>query len=377
MNEQPRNLDQMLPFGEQLRTLMVQSYVSPGDLNSILKSRGIFLRNTDKKDTIPVLSNVLLSPVEFEQLCDCQNIREDNPKLITQTIAFSSDEPLIDCIPETFNINDYLDLDFAQYKVKGEPKFIPVGEDLDHVKMDFQIERSDLSKSWASEKKVFSGSLELKKSESGENIQVLMTHRHTSQETKVISTKVSRVLVQKFKENGYVEEQENLEKITFSSFSNENRVAYLLAITKNLDSPMLDFLSVVDLGISPDPKVELSQDLKWIQSEIEKMKLNGENLHKTFFISRKDNHKCVEIYQLDARFKMLDIKGVSGECVISFVFRDFLKSQDRESELEVDVTRISPVAPLKGITQNELRSFILKEIEEKKITLFEKYKNSQ
>lgn len=40
---------QMLPFGFALRPLLNDSCLTDGDLNNVLKSRGVFLGNTDKR----------------------------------------------------------------------------------------------------------------------------------------------------------------------------------------------------------------------------------------------------------------------------------------------------------------------------------------
>ena len=141
MNKEPRDIDQILPHGEMLRGFMEQSFVSKSDLKDLLRSRGVFTCNSDKQDSIPILMSTVLSPIEFDHLRECQNQKEDNPKIVTQTIEWDADKNLLESLPDHFNLNSMLDLEFSNFKVNGSPNFIPVNGNQDHLKMDFNIER--------------------------------------------------------------------------------------------------------------------------------------------------------------------------------------------------------------------------------------------
>jgi hypothetical protein len=163
MKKEPDDIDQFLPCGEMLRGFMEQPFVNRDDLKKVLRNRGVFTSNVEKHDMIPILSATILSPSEFDYLRECQNSREDNPKIITQTIEWQSEDTLFESVPENFEINSFLDLEFSNYKVIGSPTFIPIEGNPNHIKIDFSIEREDLSKNWATNKSIFSGSLELKR----------------------------------------------------------------------------------------------------------------------------------------------------------------------------------------------------------------------
>lgn len=67
-----------------------------------------------------------LSPSEFDALREAQSSREDNPKKITQTVAWASDKPLIDAMPDNLNFNQMTDNEFSNYKVVDVSGFVPV-----------------------------------------------------------------------------------------------------------------------------------------------------------------------------------------------------------------------------------------------------------
>jgi hypothetical protein len=288
MNKEPEDIDQMLPYGEMLRGFMEQSFISKSDLKDVLRNRGIFTHKTEKHDTIPILSSTILSPSEFDYLRECQNSKEDNPKIITQTIEWQSTEALLESIPEDFDVSSILNLEFSNYSVVGSPIFIPVEGDPNCIRMDFSIEREDMSKSWAANKSIFPGSLELKRVKDGNIVKLVVTH--TADETKQVASKTSSSLVKHFKEKGFVNSFKNLEKILFSKFLNSGRILYLLSLTQRCKSSILDFVDIVDIEFSPDTDNTLPKDIKWMEENIKDLKLNGNSLHETLFLKGSTYH---------------------------------------------------------------------------------------
>jgi hypothetical protein len=374
MNKEPEDIDQILPYGELLRGFMEQSFVGKVDLKDLLRNRGIFTRNIEKHDSIPILSSTILTPSEFDYLRECQNSKEDNPKIITQTIEWKSEQTLFDSVPETININSVLDLEFSNFKVVGSPAFIPVEGDPDSIKMDFLVEREDMSKNWSTNKSVFSGSLELKRTEEEGEVKLVITH--TANETKYVASKVSNNLVKHFKDKGHIDTSKRIEKILFSRFSNSKRIKYLLSLTENCTSMLLNFIDIVDVEFAPDTSNPLPQGLNWMEQKIEDLKLNGKALHKTFFFSDKSYHDFINLYKIDSKFKF-DIKGLTGQCVISVGFPDYGHTKSPETEMEVNIRSMSFDIPPRGVSKSEIKQILLKEIEDQKITSFRLYGNIQ
>ncbi len=374
MNKEPQDIHQILPYGEMLRGFMEQSFIGKNDLKDVLRNRGVFTRNTEKQNTIPILSSTVLSPTEFDYLRECQNSKEDNPKITTQTIEWKSEDTLLETIPENFDVSSILNLEFSNFKVVGSPSFVPIDGNPNCIRMDFSIEREDMSKNWATNKSIFPGSLELKMVEEGSNIQVIITH--TANETKNVASKTSSSLVRHFKEQGFVSPSKNLEKILFSKFSNSNRIIYLLSLTQKCRSSMLEFVDIVDVEFSPDPNSNLPKDIKWMEKKIEDLKLNGSKLHETLFFKEVDHYKHLHLYKVDAKFKF-HVNGLSGDCVFSLGFPDYRHDKNIEAEMEVNIKALSFDVYPRGINTSQIKQAILKEIESQKISSFQFYRIDQ
>ena len=59
MNFEHRDIQKILPYGELLRGFVNQKFISPAELNRILKERGVFALNMEKDFTAPLLQTLL------------------------------------------------------------------------------------------------------------------------------------------------------------------------------------------------------------------------------------------------------------------------------------------------------------------------------
>lgn len=372
MNKEPIDIDRFLPYGEMLRGFLEQPFIGKADLSELLRRRGVFVNPNEKRETVPWLVSLLLSPDEFDSLRESQSTKEDNPKINTQTISWSSDAPLIDCVPDNFDINAVLDLEFSNFSVVGSPNFVPVEGDTNHLLLEFEIERSDYSKSWASSHSSFKGSLELQKIRDGKDVKLVVTH--TANETKYVATKAAQGLVRHFKEKKHVGESSQVERILFGGFDNSSRIQYFLALSRDISSPILSFEDVVDMEFSPDSSSSLPSEMEWMERKIEDLKVNGRGLHETLFITNSEYHSFVHLYLMDIRYSF-DYRGLKGKCVISAGFPDYGKSRESQAEFEVNVKTMSFETPPKTIGRSEVGRILLKEFDRLKLEALARLKS--
>ncbi|HGM5583847.1 GapS4b family protein [Pseudomonas putida] len=359
----------ILPQGESLRAYLVQPFVSKGDLKNLLRLRGVFTSQQDKEQTIPALTLSLIKPTEFVELQQLYTAKEDNPKTTTQIIEWAGTETLISSIPEDININRILDLDFENFKVLNAPNFYPVPGSLDAIRMDFEIERLDRSKSWADSRKRFTASIEIQKNTSKDELIVISTH--TAPETKQTNRAVTQHLIKHFKAQGQITEKAKVRQIRFCDFTNVNRFDYLLGLTRYSKYATVSFEEVVDIGLVPDEEHTLPEALEWMQERIRGLDLRGTSLEDSEFLSNPKYRPCLLIHRLDARFRF-SLSGMDGHCVISLGFTDFNNGQNRDSEIELRIKKIDFDEPRRGMDKNEAKLTILRELEFEKIETFKK-----
>ncbi len=78
MNTEHKDIQKIVPYGEQLRGFANQKFISSAEIHRILKERGIFLLNQEKDFTVPILQTLLLSPSEFDKIREAFSQKEDN-----------------------------------------------------------------------------------------------------------------------------------------------------------------------------------------------------------------------------------------------------------------------------------------------------------
>lgn len=366
------DIDRFLPHGEMLRGFLEQPFLGKSDLNNLLRERGVFVHQSDKKDTIPWITGLLISPLEFDQLRESQSTKEDSPKVNTQTIGWASGSTLVESVPDNFDINSVLDLEFSNFTVKGSPNFIPVDGDADHLLLEFEVERNDYSRNWASAQNTFKGSLELKKVRQGKDVKLVVTH--TANETKYVANKATSGIVRHFKDKKHVGATDEIKRIEFRLFSNPGRIHYFFSLTQKVNSSMLKFEDLVDVEFSPELSSPLPDKIKWMEKNIEDLKLNGKGLQNTLFVKDKNLHPFVHLYHVLARYKF-DYKGLIGKTVISIGFPEFGRSKEYASELEVNVKSLSFEQAPKNITRSQMIKVILGEFDELKLTCFDALKS--
>jgi hypothetical protein len=371
MQQIPENLDLLLPFGETLRSFLEQPFITPSDLKHTLRARGVFQGRTEKRDTIPVLTCCLLSPAEFDELRQQQVTREDNQKTTTRTLAWNSARTVLDVIPSDLNLADFIDADFTNYKLIGSPRFVAVGGDPDALLFEFEIEREDLSKSWARTKSVFKGSLRIQKAGEGNRVKFVLTH--TAEETREVNHRLVQRLHQHFKESGAVRADEEIDAIRFSSFDNEGRISFFRSLADKMQCSDFEFRKMTDLGACPEDQLPLPTNLKWMEDNVSSLSLNGQALQDTFFIKDKSCHRYLLFYAVDADLGF-EYLGCIGTCSVRFEFPDFVSSKSRETEFQVNISALSVEPGGAAISKVELKEQLLQRLNDYKLKQFDRYR---
>jgi len=370
MNSQQKDVDQILPYGEMLRGFLEQPFVSKSDLKELLRRRGVFICGSEKNETIPILMSSLLSPDEFDWLLECQKTREDNLKIITQSIPWSSEKPIIDALPDDFQLSSLCQDTFANYNVVGSPNFVVLDGNHNHLKIEFDVERTDMTKNWSTTKSKFSGFIELEKYEDTKKLKIVIGH--TASETKTVASKASTALIMHFKTAGMIKNTDQVKKILFSNFSNESRIKFLMDITQDSTSHVLAFEDIVDIEVSPDQTKSLPEGIQWMEKRIEDLRINGKALHKTFFVEDHQYHKYLHLYNVEAQYHF-QIDCFKGMCVVGLGFPEYSKGKNLNSELEVNVKSITYENNVHGLIKTDIKKEILKEIESLKMLVIDNY----
>lgn len=339
---------------------MEQSFITKADLKMALRARGVFVGSAEKCDTIPLLIATLLSPKEFDQLRERQNTREDNPKTNTRFLVWNSDKALLDCIPDSLGIAQMIEDTGGNYDIVGTPTFVPVGQGKDHIRMDFEIERRDLSKSWCLSNTKFKASVELQRIFDGKTTKLLLTH--TAQETKDLTQKITKRLTNHFRVSQFMPSQGGVARILFDDFTNSERVAFFWSLTADINDEWFHFQQISDFDICPAQGQEFPPELKWMGMNIKELKFRGKELQDNLFLKNTEFHSKLLFFRMEARFKF-DYHGGKGECGVSFEFSDFDSENTADCEFETNISQLSMEPHYAHVNKLNVKEQLLRQIE--------------
>lgn len=370
MIDNKHKIEQFIPFGELIRGFANQPLLTSRELNLMLRKRGIFFNNNDKETMIPTLISLLLSPKEFDILRESFNTREDKPKRLSSTIEWNdSNKTLLQAFPKDLKLNDFIEKN-SNVKVLGVPKFIPINNNADNLICEFEIERNDINKCWYEQTNKFKATMVFHKSSDN---QVSLKITHTAIETKLIAESVSKRIIQSFKEQECIQDNNELDRIIFNDFSNEDRIIFFNRLSTHCTNNIFEFVDIVDIEFKPDESEELPKDIDWLKKKKEII-MKGSDLHNTFFFRDKQYHKHLATWAYEVKFNYRLITQ-TGSCVFYFGFTDYPLKNNGNAEFEMNILRLNPSDnKIENREKSKIENRLLDEMDKQKNEVYKNFK---
>jgi len=366
MNVEHEDINKFLPYGESLRGFANQSALTKSELNKVLRERGVFLSETDKDFSVPLLQTLLLSPREFDKIREAFSTKEDNKKIYSRDIRFEVDKNLI---IENFlmdDVNKFINAKLPTCKLKQPINFIAVNSNKNHLRAEFILERHDLNKSWYEQTNIFEGSVEFIKEADGQGKIIV---NHTATETKELADFILNKQVSEYKKKGIISQNEEIKKICFKDFSNEERFQFFFKLTNEIDCLYFDCETIRDISIKPED-ISLPDEIKWME-ELNMIAISGKALDKKDFVKNQNYHKHLILWSLEATFNF-DINGHSGIISVNFGFPDYSTKLEK-SEFELHISSFQPKKYMNLKSKKILKAKLLFEIDKQKSLVYNSF----
>jgi len=367
MNYEHKDIQKILPYGEQLRGFANQKYISQADISRILKERGVFALNIDKDFMVPLLQTLVLSPKEFDKIRDAFSTKEDNKKIISRDIKWMDNTQIYSTDTLSIDINDFIKKNLPTCTLEQPIKLVQVDNNPNHLKADFTVKRNDINKSWYEQTNSFIGSFEFINENNGKG-RVIITH--TASETKDLAEFAVKEQIRKYKEKGLISQDEQLHKIIFNDFTNEERFIFFFRLTSHLQCDYFQCENIKDISMKPED-MTLPEEIKWME-DIHKILLSGKALDKKYFIGDKKYHKNLILWSIEASYTY-NFNGQTGKYTIDFGFPDFTSSKKEYAEFELNISSITPDKTIDLRTKKSLKSELLSEMDKQKSIIYNNF----
>lgn len=356
------NTDTLLPVGERLKPLLSKSCISESDMKNILAERGVYIGDSDKKSSIPILTLSILSPREFEKLQELQKTKEDSLKTKIIKAKSQSDKNLNNLIPQDLVKRDDLIDEYDCFDFDTDLSFNM--DDQNKLVLDYTIIREDVTKDWANNKSRYTGRVEIEKSAT--QGMICFRNEYTSSETEVINKKIIKMVTNHLQILGEISNKESPFEITSDKFNNVQRFAFMLQLANDSPSGFLSFEAVKNIEIGPDRKVNMPDNTKWMGGSVKNIIIDsekGKTLENIEYISDKQYHEFLILRKVQAQYKF-SFGVLEGQCIVEYGFPHYFRSHVRNHSFEVSVPKIYFSKDSKSENSRNASRFILKEFQD-------------
>lgn len=324
-------------FGTELRILLNSEHISYGEVHATLKEKGIFVGNSEKSTTVPLLSATLLTPSNFSRLIDSSVNRDSQPKIKVSALPLvSASVNWIEPLKDHLFANNLEDVLGGNGEFSSSPEVVVKGPT--SVSIPYTIRRQDFSKDWIQRELYFTGEIVVERQGTSLNLDFVSTH--SSKETEAINRRITSRISQVLHQANIVAKSEP-NRITFGSFSNEERVRFFKRLTAGWGK-VLSTGNVLDIEVSLDvngPPLPVDPEIAWMKQSVRRLTIDGERLNDIFLMANENYYKHYHIQRMDVTFPFEDGAN-KGESRVSFSFSSAGR-MGVEAELTFECVRLS------------------------------------
>lgn len=343
-------IDKILPYGEMLKPLLGSSQLGESELKKFLLRKGILIKDKDKDGTIPVFANMLLSPLEINELKEMLQEKEDRLKSISrhaewvgkstdlQTAIIQINEKILSIKPEV-NCKLIENNDFMSKKE-------------DYYELEVKLERTSATKD------LITGITqhEARVGVYLENGKVYVKCEYTAPETKKYIEKIVTEINKTFVEKGNITSP--IKSILFRDFgSHAARIDFLLSFSKVKASDYFYNPDIENIKFRPDPDVkDIPSDLAKMKDKVTNLDINGNNLDTLDYLTEDKYKSCILLERIIIKFdfQFQDNKGI---CIAEIGFPSTLNNKrkiDYDTEFETSI-KLPNLKANKGFSMSNSR----------------------
>ena len=344
-----------MPIGIELQILLNSEHISYGEIQNILKQKGIFVKESAKSKTVPILTATLLTPSEFDRLIESSVVREQKTKIKNSTrLSLQNEttnwiEPLRDNVfSKDFNPFESIE------NIESNSQLNVIVDSEERIRIPYSIRRNDYSRDYLKRNLEFSGEVIVEQNKG--SLTLRCSSSHTSPETEKINKRIISQISRLLKNNNLI--QENSEKkIIFGAFSSVERVRFFKRLTGGF-ADILEKGNIHNMEIKRDldgPSLPNDPQIAWMKDSVTHLKVDGNKLNNIFLISNEKYYRYYHVQKLDITYPYF-IGANEGNCRLSFYFGN--------SAIENTKDNAELVAEFSSITFGRINYDAKKQIEE-------------
>jgi hypothetical protein len=372
-NQTENTKEVILPFGNNLKELIIASNLSDDELRFLLQRKGIFQRISDKAHTVPLLSTLLLSPKEFHILKEKRSNKEATVKASNSFLEWKG----LDKDLRTILKEDELKALVLTHINDNEPialKYFNVDYTNNEVIIHGKATRTEWLKDVLSQQSEHDFRIIVSKSSDKKTLN--FRTESTIEELKTLNTNIQKSIEKKLKEDKLVDPKKTINFVYAHYFTKHKyRYEYL---NKFLQSSFdkIEFIKLTNFESGINKKATLPEKFKWLNDqEISAMQLVGNNLQEAdiFKLGAADN-LVFGLFECEYSF---NVDNAIGTCKITFGFPKYYDNRNKKVEFTVIVEAVNFTYNKKDLAKEQVKSEIRNEFIKYKHQIFQEFIDSE
>jgi hypothetical protein len=349
------NIEKMLPYGDQMRQLLSQSYVNKNDLHKLLNNRGVFFnKNYNKEELIPFFMKTFTSPNEFEFLRKKHTDKTKEESVIADQITTTKDVVLVEKLSEIpiFSIKEIAKKINPNIEITQSSGFYY--DDNKNLKLRIETKQKQLTKDWA--RTDISNHLEIivrpqenKGDFNNSRIDIISTNK----DTKNIAKDILGYYIDTMKKEGQLSRNITVQKTLSNEFNNSSRTELLISFKETAsENSQLSFSDIKDIEfLIADNKNKMPDDIQNLKNKVQQTKFSGQNLQDISYLKDSKYHNFLIIKTITAKFSFI-FNNITGSVLVNYGFPD-IKDNDDKIEFEFKILDIDLANNKKNLSKKE------------------------
>ena len=324
------DLDKILPFGEMIKPIIASTILSETDIKPFLIKKGVYIGHKEKQSTVPLLSTLLLSPRELNDLKYLLRSKEDRIKSVPRKTTLGENRLEINELANIVNdvINSSKDISPPKNCTVFKKPEIKI--DKDEIIVSFVLEKQNTTKDLITGKQHNNGSVSFKSTKDGMDGEI----NYTTPEVYTYANKIFKDIEKSLLHRKVIAEE--FHSIKFNSFDNLKRINFFLNFMNMSGENIFKDASLQHIVVKPDSSSdeELPFDLESLKNKVNELAISGKELDSVHYFN--DNYKKVLLMQR-VKIKYDYTHGIEkGQCIVDLNFKNAFSTGDENAELHFD-----------------------------------------
>lgn len=313
------HLNEYLPYGDYIKPFLASDVVSSQILKIFLSHKGIYFKTADKTKIIHLMTSLLFSPMEIEELVGFVETKDrisDNSTIDYPLIESNTKHKILNEIFNPKEVSKGLDIEISS---PIEFNLLP---GTDEYTCDLYIEKKNPNK-LAMVNTVVSSAKITAKFNYAEN-KLEFYNSHNSKDAKVVVERIVKTIANDFISKNIIEDK--VCKVMFTDFNNKERVNFLLSFANIESSEFLKEHNTRSFKYKFDESIDLPEEYK---DKIGKECINqstGKNLDGLKELQDNNFKEIILCEEIVMNYKFI-YNAIRGNFLVILNFSDALKNK--------------------------------------------------